>query len=170
MTENGTMEARQRAALERMKQVRHHYERLQTECEAIAGSGGQVTAWGRVGSSGNRVSRPTQNRAMRAVAMEEERRAMLDWFECLRGTYYRLKGREGKSPNLWRHQLILARALRLYAFEGADGELMALALGAPKKLSRRKVVSLLREAALEVAADAEKAGLFRAEEEARTAD
>ncbi|MBR3504854.1 MAG: hypothetical protein IKO07_11535 [Clostridia bacterium] len=165
LREEEVLEARRRTALERMKRVRYHYEKLLTEYEAATSSRGLVASWGRVGGSGNRIVKPTQDRALSAIAAEEHRRAMLDWFECIRGTYFRLKAREGKSPNLWRHQLMLARALQLYVFERAEADLMALAMGAPKKLSRRRVIAILHEAAGEVAADAERAGLFREDEE-----
>ena len=95
---------------------------------------------------------------------------MLEWFECIRGTYFRLKAREGKTPNRWRHEMLLARALQLYVFERADRELLACILGMPKKLSAKRVIAILREAAQEVAQDAEKAGLFREREAAQFAD
>ena len=169
MAEEATREARARRALERMKLVRYHYEKLLTEYEAATGSRGLVAAWGRVGGVGSRLSRPTQDRALSAIAMEEHRQAMLRWFESIRATYDRLKAHEGKTPNLWRHQWTLARALQLYVFERADVEAMALVLGVPKRLSRKRVIAILREAALEVAADAERAGLFDEDEPARDA-
>ena len=149
---------------ENMRLVRHHYERLLTEYEAATGSRGLVAAWGRVGSRSGVITRPTQERALASIAAEEHRRAMRGWFECVRGTYLRLAERAGKSPNLWRHQMILARALQLYVFEKADAEMLALVLGMPKKLNRRRVSAILCEASEEVATDAERLGLFREKE------
>ena len=161
MTIGMTKERRRRMALEQMKLVRYHYARLQTEYEAATGSHGMVSVWGRVGGGDGRIAKPTQERALSAISAEDHRKAMLRWFECIRETCLRLKARGGKSAALWRHHLILARALQLYVFQQADAEVMALMLGAPKKLNRTRVTGILREAADEVAKDAEQAGLFR---------
>ena len=162
-----TREAHRRTALAQMKRVRCQYEKVLTEYEAATGSRGLVAAWGRVGGSGNRITQPTQERALSAIAMEEHRQAMLKWFESIRDTCNRLKARGDKSPALWRRHWTLERALRLYVFERADAELIALVLGTPKQLSRKRVIAILGEAALEVAIDAEKAGLFDEDETAR---
>ena len=149
------MNEKQRETLKQMQLVRYHYERLQTEFEAATSSRGLVAVWGRVGGSGNRIDRPTQNRALSDISAEEHLQAMLCWFESIRKTCERLKAKQGKSPNLWRHQVILAKALRLYVFERADLELLAMLLEGPRKLSRQRVIRILREAVDEVAADAE---------------
>ncbi len=140
--------------------IRRHYERLMTEYEALSGSRGQAAVWGRPGGSGGRIARPTQDRAMASMAYEEHVKRLKGWFECLRGTYWRLIAREGKNPNLWRRQQLLARALQLYVFDRADGETMILMLSGSRRLSRQYVNRLLREALGEVMKDAERAGLF----------
>ncbi|MBO4299060.1 MAG: hypothetical protein IKS52_08950 [Clostridia bacterium] len=156
MTEREKRELTKRSAL----LVRQNYERLLTEYETLAGSRDMVTAWGRAGGRSNKIPHPTQDRAMASMAFEERVKRMKGWFECIRGTYRRLAAREGKNPNLWRHQQLLARALQLYVFERADSELIVLMLSGGRRLSRQYVGRVLREALDEVRKDAERAGLF----------
>ncbi len=145
---------------EQIKLVRAQYRRLSTEYEAAAGSRGAVSAWGGVGGRSGRISRPTQDRALRAIELEECRREILRWYECIRGTCLRLAAREGKGPNLWRHQYMVGRALQLYVFERAGGDMLAMMLSGPRKLSRQYVSRVMREAVDEVMRDADRAGLF----------
>lgn len=156
MTEREKWEVTKRNA----QMVRQNYERLLTEYEAAAGSRGQVALWGRAGGGSGRIARPTQDRAMAAIALEERLERLRGWFECIRGTYRRLSAREGKNPNLWRHQQLLARALQMYVFERADSETIVLMLSGSRRLSRQYVGRVLREALDEVRKDAERAGLF----------
>jgi|GEM_PF-4911649 len=167
MTEREKSELAKREKTKRnMLLVRRHYERLLTEYEAATNSRGMAAAWGRVGGLGNRIARPTQDRAMCAIALEERRKQLKGWFECIRGTYSRLSGREGKSPNLWRHQQLLARALQLYVFEQADCEMITMMMSGARRLSRQYVNRILNEAVNEVMADAGRAGLLEDDEAA----
>ena len=143
-----------------MKRVRHQYVRLLTELEAASESRGAVTSWGSVGGRSGRISRPTQQRAISRIELEDERKRMRDWFESIRATFFRLSDREGKSVNRWRHERLVARALQLYVFEKADADMMAALLSGPRTLSRQYVSGVLKEGVREVMADAEKAGLF----------
>ena len=149
-----------------VKMVRRNYQRYITEYEVITGSQGQVAPWGRVGGSGGRISCPTQERAMAHMAQEERLKQMKDWFECVRHTCERLAAPEGKGMNLRRHQQMLARALRMYVFEQADGEMLALLLSGVRRVSSRFALRLLREAVEEVMADADRRGLFETAQEA----
>ncbi len=149
---------------EQIRLVRSQYRRLAMEYEAVGSSRGAVSVWGSVGGRGGRIARPTQERALSAIELEECRREILRWFECIRGTCARLAAKEGKSPNLWRHQYQMGRALQLYVFERANGETLAMMLSGPRKLSRSYVSRVMREAVEEVMGDAERAGLFGREQ------
>ena len=145
---------------EHMKLVRRRYERIQSEYERLSGSRGKVSAWGGLGGSSHKIAKPTEDQALAAIELEEKKRAQGGWFECIRGTYYRLCSREGKSPNLWRHHKLVARALQLYVFERADQETMVMMMSDSRRLSRQYVSRILSEAVNEVMKDAERAHLF----------
>ncbi len=141
--------------------VRRYYRPLMSEYEAIMSSRGAVSAWGGVGGRSGRTAHPTQDRALSAIEYEARMERMRNWLACVRQTHARLNSRDGKSPNLWRHQRQLARALQAYVFERADDELLAFMISGVRRVNRRYAGRVLREALHEVMADAEAAGLFR---------
>ena len=71
MTEKQLTEREKREITKRNAQlVRLSYERLLTEYEAATNSRGMVATWGRVGGRSNKIARPTQDRALAAMAFE----------------------------------------------------------------------------------------------------
>ncbi len=161
MTEKQLTEREKREITKRNAQlVRLSYERLLTEYEAATNSRGMVATWGRVGGRSNKIARPTQDRALAAMAFEEHMRETMGWFECIRGTVRRLNAREGKSLILRRRHVMLARVLQLYVFEKADAEDLIMNLSSQRRVSRQYAGRMLREALDEVMKDAETLGLF----------
>ena len=130
--------------------------------ERAYGSGGAVSASpDKIGSGRtNRVSRPTQTRALGMIALEEEAARRLRWYGCLRAALESLTCKEGKSFNALRHDHAVARALQLYALRGAGGETMRMMLSASRPVSENHVRRLLREGVTAVKLEAERAGLF----------
>ena len=108
----------------------------------------------------NRVARPTQGRALHVIEMEEAAARRLRWYGCLREALEKLKSREGKSLNALKHDHMVARALQLYALQGASGQAMCLMLSASRPVSDNHVRRLLREGITAVKCEAELAGLF----------
>ncbi|MBQ8953619.1 MAG: hypothetical protein IJ048_05850 [Clostridia bacterium] len=159
-----TREEKLRLAKDSMALVRSHYQPMLTEYEAATGSRGLVAVWGRVGGRSNAVTHPTEHRAMASIEVEKHRQAMRDWYRCMEATFSRLQAKEGKSPNLLQHHRLLAQALQQYVFLKSDADMIALVLGAPKKLKRERVKAILWEVVKEVADEAERMGLFQEEE------
>ena len=133
-----------------IRRLRLQRPRALAEYERAYGSGCAVSApTDKIGGGRtNRVSRPTQTRALSMIEMEEEAARRLRWYGCLRAALEGLNCKEGKSFNALRHDHTVARALQLYALRGAGGETM------------RMMLSLLREGITAVKLEAERAGLF----------
>lgn len=160
-----------------VRRLRLQGVRVLAEYERAYGSGGAVSAsLDKIGGGRtNRVSRPTQMRALDRIELEEESARRLRWYGCLRATLERLNSKADKSFNALRHDRIVARALQLYALRGADGETMCMLLSASRPVSENHVRRLLREGMTAVKLEAERAGLFdeypdgRGEEESAAA-
>ena len=151
-----------RITKEAIRALRLQGPRALADYERAYGSGGAVSgAYDKIGGGRtNRVSRPTQMRALAAIEAEEAFETRLRWYGCLRAALERLNAREGKSFNAFRHDHETARALQLYALRGAGGETMRMMLSAARPVSDRYVRRLLREGVTAVKNEAEKRGLF----------
>ncbi|MDY2871221.1 MAG: hypothetical protein SOT57_01630 [Eubacteriales bacterium] len=145
-----------------IRRLRLQGPRALAEYERAYGSGCAVSAPpDKIGGGRtNRVSRPTQTRALGMIEREEEAAWRLRWYGCLRAALEELNGREGKSFNALRHDHTVARALQLYALRGAGGETMRMMLSVSRPVSDNYVRRLLREGLTAVKNEAEKAGLF----------
>lgn len=151
-----------RMTSEAMRQLRLQGPRALADYERAYGSGGAVSApFDRIGSGRtNRISRPTQARALSRIEMEEESARRLRWYGCLREALEGLKSREGKTFNALRHDHTVARALQLYALRGTGSETMRMMLSVSRPVSDSYMRRLLREGINAVKAEAERAGLF----------
>lgn len=145
-----------------IRRLRLQGPRALAEYERAYGSGGAVSAPADKISAGrtNRISRPTQTRALGMLELEEESARRLRWYGCLRAALERMTCKEGKSFNALRHDHAVARALQLYALRGAGGETLRMMLSASRPVSENHVRRLLREGVTAVKLEAESAGLF----------
>lgn len=145
---------------EALKKLRCEGPRALAAYERVWHSGGQVSGWGGAGGRTNRVSRPTQERALAAIEAQNEQARRLEWYACLRAALETLDCREDKSLARLRHDRLVAYALRLYVLERANGETLCLMLSSTRRVSAEHVRRLLREGVLAVKAEAEKTTLF----------
>lgn len=145
-----------------LRRLRLQGARALADYERAYGSGGAVSApLDKIGGGRtNRVSRPTQARALDAIEMEEAAARRLRWYGCLRAALEGLNAKQGKSFNALRHDHTVARALQLYALQGARSETMCMMLSASRPVSENHVRRLLREGVTAVKDEAERAGLF----------
>lgn len=144
-----------------IRKLRLEGPRALTEYERALHSGGLVSGWGCVsGGRTNRVSRPTQARALACIEAEEEQGRRLQWYACLRAALEALGSTEGKTLNRVRHDREIARALQLYVIQRAGGETLCLMMSTARRVSSEHVRRLLREGIIAVKNEAEKEALF----------
>lgn len=144
-----------------IRKLRLEGPRALTEYERALHSGGLVSNWGGLsGGRTNRISRPTQARALAGIEAEEEQARCLQWYACLRAVLEALSGADGKSLNRLRHDRQVARALQLYVIQRASGETLCLMMSTTRRVSPEHVRRLLREGITAVKEEAERQSLF----------
>lgn len=120
---------------------------------------GMVSRWDRVGGFTSKITKPTEQAAMKALNLRDDQKEMLSWLDCVYDVFFRLLERGNKSNPKFQHDHKVAKTIQGHVFEGLKIEQLQEKYFYGQ--SQSYIRSLYNDAVAMVAKEAERRNLIR---------